>query len=163
KEGIFTASDVSEDTVPGRFNANEVDLNRNFDCKWSADGVWRGNKVNTGEGPFSEKESQVIRDYVLEIEPKAVIFWHSQAGAVYGSECFSGILPDTLNIMNLYAKAAGYDAVPFFDAYPVHGDSEGWLASIDIPAITVELQTHSDVEFDRNIKGLKALLEYYKN
>jgi hypothetical protein len=63
--------------------------------------------------------------------------------------------------MSAYAKAAGYNAVKSFDAYPISGDAEGWLASIGVPAITVELKTHETVEWDKNLAGIKALLNYY--
>ena len=32
----------------GRFNANGIDLNRNFDCKWQPTSTWRGNTVSAG-------------------------------------------------------------------------------------------------------------------
>jgi hypothetical protein len=82
---------------------------------------------------------------------------------VYASECEKGILPETLTVMNTYSKASGYPAVSSFDAYPISGDVEGWLASIGIPAITVELKTHETIEWERNLAGVKALLEYYRS
>jgi hypothetical protein len=90
------------------------------------------------------------------------VFWHSQANAVYASECENGILAETLAIMNAYATAANYQAVDAFDAYEITGDAEGWLASIGIPAITVELSTHETIEWEKNLAGAKALFEYYK-
>ena len=167
KEGRFTLADAPTETervatAPGRFNANGVDLNRNFDCKWKSTGVWRGNSVGTGAAPFSEPEARAIRDLVLRTTPDAVIFWHSQANAVYASECEDGILPETLEIMNIYAQAADYRAVPAFDAYEINGDAEGWLASIGIPALTVELETHQTVEWERNLAGIKAVLSHYE-
>jgi hypothetical protein len=164
KEGRFTVTDVrgtEESQAPGRFNAHKVDLNRNFDCKWQPESMWKGNKVSGGTGPFSEPEAKAIRDFVLVYKPAAAIFWHSQANAVYASECKKGILPKTLDIMNAYAHAAGYPAVKSFDAYAITGDSEGWLASINIPAITVELKTHETVEWDKNLAGIRAIFEYY--
>ncbi len=163
KDGRFTAADVPTGVseVSGRFNAHEVDLNRNFDCKWKPKSIWQGNIVSAGTAPFSEPETITIRDFVLKNDLNAVIFWHSQANAVYASECEAGILPETLAIMNAYAHAAGYPAVKSFDQYEVTGDSEGWLASINIPAITVELQTHEDIEWERNLAGIRALFEYY--
>lgn len=164
KEGRFLATDVPKNkaTEPGRFNANEVDLNRNFDCKWKPESIWRENIVSAGTAPFSEPESKVLRDFVLKIKPSSVVFWHSQAGAVYASECEKGILPETMTLMNTYAKASGYKAFSTFDAYQTTGDADAWLASIGIPAVSVELTTHETIEYEKNLAGVKAVLEYYK-
>ena len=97
----------------------------------------------------------------MEYKPVSVVFWHSASGSVYASECHNGIIPATLDIMNAYAHASGYSAVKSFDAYPVTGDSEGWLASIGIPALTVELKTHNTIEWNQNLAGIKALFAYY--
>jgi predicted deacylase len=163
KNGRFSASDIPAGiaTAPGRFNQNGVDLNRNFDCKWQPKSTWRGNEVSAGNAPFSEPEAQALRDIVTEIAPQGVVFWHSKANAVYASECHEGILPLTRVLMNSYAKAAGYQTVDVFDAYPVTGDAEGWLASIGIPAITVELATHESIEWDKNLAGFTAVLNTY--
>ena len=63
--------------------------------------------------------------------------------------------------MSTYAKPAGYGEVPVFDAYPITGDAEGWLASIGIPAVTVEFESANDSEWSRNLKGITATLELY--
>lgn len=171
KEGRFTLADVTTSDIRahaektpglGRFNANNVDLNRNFDCKWKSTGTWRSKTINAGSAPFSEPESKAIRDFVLSYSPDVVVFWHSQANAVYASECEAGILPETMAVMNAYSVASGYSAIPSFDAYPVSGDAEGWLASINIPAITVELQSHEKVEFEKNLAGVMALIKHYR-
>lgn len=167
KDGRFVLADVPVVTKKisesGRFNANEVDLNRNFDCNWKSTGTWKSKTVSAGTAPFSEPEAVAIRNFVLKNNPRAVIFWHSQANAVYASECNNGILPETLDIMNAYSRASGYPAVESFDSYEVNGDSEGWLASQNIPAITVELKTHETTEWDKNLAGIKAILGYYGN
>ena len=166
KEGRFTIADVSTSTKlapgTGRFNDHNVDLNRNFNCNWKSTSTWKGNIVSAGINAFSEPESQAIKNFVLENNPKVVIFFHSQSGTVYASECNNGILPETLNIMKLYAKASGYSTSDVFNSYEITGDAEGWLASINIPAITVELKTHETIEWDRNLLGIKALFDHYK-
>jgi predicted deacylase len=163
--GRFSADDITNynmhQTGAGRFNANDVDLNRNFDCKWAPTSSWRGRTVSAGTAPFSEPEAVALRDYVLIINPVFVVFWHSQANNVYASECEDGVLMETLALMNTYAAAADYGAVASFDAYPVTGDAEGWLASIGIPAITVELEGRLTTEWERNWAGVQALLARY--
>jgi hypothetical protein len=162
KEGRFVAQDVPVgDASAGRFNAHNVDINRNFDCKWKSESTWKGNVVSAGAKAFSEPEAQAIQSFVAIHKPSAVIFWHSKSNAVYASECEDGILPGTRLAMNAYAQASGYTAVDIFDAYEITGDAEGWLASINIPAITVELATHETVEWERNLAGIKALFELY--
>ncbi len=165
KEGRFNSNDVISDEnllASARFNANNVDLNRNFDCKWQPESTWRGQVVSAGETVFSEPEAMALKNYVVSNSPVAVIFWHSKANAVYASECEEGILPETISIMNAYADAGNYRAVEIFDAYPITGDAEGWLASIGIPAITVELETRESAEWQRNLAGVKALINFYQ-
>lgn len=162
--GKFSEADVpapSERVAAARFNANGVDLNRNFDCKWQPTSTWRGSEVSAGNAPFSEPEAAALRDTVLATQPDAVVFWHSQANNVYASECHDGVLSDTLSLMNTYADAGNYGAVPSFDAYPITGDAEGWLASIGIPAVTVELESYQDIEWNRNYEGVMAVIESY--
>lgn len=163
--GGFTeeqAMAIAPDAVPeGRFNSNSVDLNRNFDCRWQPISTWRGQEVSAGTEPFSEPEAVALRDFVLQTDPHAVVFWHSQANTVYASECEAGIIPTTRTLMETYSKAGKYGAVATFDAYPVTGDAEGWLASKNIPAITVELETKTSSEWERNRAGSIAIMSLY--
>ncbi len=163
-EGKFSIENITDpDTrvAEGRFNQNGIDLNRNFDCKWAPESTWRGNVVSAGSEAFSEPEAQALRGFVNNVQPVAVVFWHSQAGNVYASECEEGVLPDTLVLMELYAEAGDYGQVPVFDAYPITGDAEGWLASIGIPAVTVELDTYNSIEWERNLNGFLATVGHY--
>lgn len=165
KEGRFTAEEIPVNTAhqtgEGRFNKNGVDLNRNFACKWQPESTWRGKIVGAGTSAFSEPEALALKNLVEKINPLTVVFWHSQANNVYASECLNGVLPKTLEIMNAYATAGKYGAVASFDAYPVTGDAEGWLASIDIPAITVELESRTSTEWSRNRAGIEAMLNLF--
>ena len=74
--GRFAAADIptDTDTIPGRFNANGVDLNRNWDCAWRETAVWRDEPISGGTRPFSEPESQNLRDFLLAQQPVLVVF-----------------------------------------------------------------------------------------
>ena len=162
--GRFTAVDVSSSQtvlVSGRFNANKVDLSRNFDCNWKSAGVWQTTTVSGGSKAFSEPESQAIRTYVDAHKPEAVVVWYSAAGGIYASSCNDGVLPQTSTITNLYAKASGYPAYESFDFYETTGDIVNWFAKNKVPAISVLLTNHKDIEWSKNLNGIKALLQHY--
>ncbi len=163
-DGRFTKADVptaTNATVPGRFNANNVDLNRNFDCDWQATGKWQNTNVSGGSKAFSEPESQAIQKYVADTTPDAVVVWYSAAGGVYASNCHDEVLAETRTLTKLFAEASGYSAHESFDFYAITGDMVNWFAKKDIPAISVLLTTHEDIEWDKNKAGIEALLKHY--
>src|SRR3989344_4793830 len=162
--GLFKASAVNTaETVriTGRFNANEVDINRNFDCEWESVGTWQNRSVSGGDTPFSEPESAPVRAYVEANKPAAAVTWYSAAGGVYSSSCNNGISTETRELTNLFAKAAGYTAHEEFDYYEITGDMVNWFAGQNIPAISVLLTNHTDTEFSKNVAGLEAMLTKY--
>ncbi len=164
KDGRFTVDDVTKDQkilTSARFNANNVDLNRNFDCTWQPKSTWQSKTVSAGKSPFSEPESITIKDFIRKHSTTAVIFWHSKSNGVYASKCTDEVADNTLQLMNSYAQASGYPAIKTFDAYQVTGAAEDWLASIGIPAITVELKTHETIELESNIAGVQAVIKHY--
>lgn len=158
--GRFFSSDVITDTVAGRFNANGVDLNRNWDCEWSPSAVWRDQRVSGGSRPFSEPETVALRDFLLVREPVAVIFWHSAANGVYAAGC-----PNThaasFELAQVYGEAAGYPINERFNAYPITGDAGDWLTTQGIATITVELRNHRSLDWPQNLAGVLAVLDHY--
>lgn len=161
--GRFKPTDVStsqEARIAGRFNANNVDLNRNFDCNWQATAVWQNKAVSGGTSVFSEPEAQAIRDYVQKPEITAVVAWYSSAGGVFSSSCNGEVAAATKEMTDIYAKAAGYAAHKDFDYYEISGDMTNWFAKNNVPAIGVVLTTADDVEWDKNLAGVKAVLGY---
>ncbi|GMU74171.1 MAG: hypothetical protein AMXMBFR44_3690 [Candidatus Campbellbacteria bacterium] len=161
----FAAADVaaSQDVVvSGRFNANNVDLNRNFDCGWQATGVWQNKPVSGGSKAFSEPESRAMRDFVASYQPDAVVVWYSAAGGVYASTCDGKpVAAETTTLTNTFATASGYPAFQSFDFYETTGDMVNWLAKNNIPAISVLLTNHTDIEWTKNLAGAEAVLELY--
>lgn len=155
-------SKVSQELqTSGRFNANDVDLNRNFDCDWQANGKWQNKTVSGGSEAFSEPESQAIKNYVETRDIAAAIVWYSAAGGVFASSCHNGVLPETLALTNAYASGSGYKAYEDFDFYEITGDMVNWLAKREIPAISVLLTNHTDTERAKNQAGIKAVMQHY--
>ena len=162
--GRFTAADVpsaQDKQVAGRFNANNVDLNRNFDCDWQSSAKWQSKTVSGGTKAFSEPESLAIKNYVEANKPAAVVTWYSAAGGVYASNCHNGVSAETNAITKKYATASGYPAFEDFDFYEITGDMVNWLAKGNIPAISVLLTNHTDTEWAKNKAGIEAILKYY--
>ena len=160
----FTKADISKSQatqIAGRFNANKVDINRNFECKWKAESTWQDTTVSGGSEAFSEPESIAIKDYVEKNKPKAVVAWYSAAGGVFASSCQNGVLAETKNLTKIYAKESGYPAYDNFDFYEITGDMVNWLAKQKIPAISVLLTTHEDTEWSKNLAGIKGILQNY--
>ena len=165
KASRFDLSDIPvqlSETISGRFNANEVDLNRNFDCDWQSTSTWQSRTVSGGDEVFSEPESQAVRNYIENNKPKAVVVWYSAAGGVYSSSCHNGVSTETRDLTKIYANASGYTSYEEFDSYNITGDMVNWLASENIPAISVLLTNHNDIELEENKAGIKAILNQYK-
>jgi len=145
----------------GRFNNNNVDLNRNFDCEWSTTGVWQTQQVSGGRAPFSEPEAAALRNYVEQYDPVAAVVWFSAEGKVYPSACGTTPSRDSVALAATFANAAGYPAEAEFDAYAITGDMVNWMAKQGIPSISVLLSDHQGTEWRKNEAGMKAVLSAY--
>jgi hypothetical protein len=159
--GRFSVDEVASNTVRGRFNGNGVDLNRNWDCNWAPKGLWREREVNAGTEPFSEVETQILRDFLSAPPMDAVVFWHSAVPGVFLGRC-DAILPQTRLLATAYADAAQYPVLDDFPAYMVTGDATDWLSSQGIAAFSVELRNHVDTDLCQNLAGVEAVLSHFR-
>lgn len=137
-----------------RFNANTVDLNRNWGCGWSAEARWRNESVNAGTAPFSEPETQALSDFIRMQKPSVVLFYHSAAGGVFAGNCERFVSDEMAAVLG---EATGYHYGVSFSAYPVTGTAAAWVDSQGIPAADVELFTSTETELTRNLAGIMAL------
>jgi hypothetical protein len=147
----------------GRFNNNNVDLNRNFDCEWSATAVWRDQEVSGGSRPFSEPEAQALRAYVNTYNPVAAVVWFASEGKVYPSACSGTPSSESVSLAATFANAAGYAVGAKFDAYTITGDMVNWMAQQNIPAVSVLLTSRDNAEWTKNKAGIEAVLSEYAN
>lgn len=152
---------IDDPVAIARFNANGVDLNRNFDCKWQTDATWRTYSIDAGTEVFSEPEAVVLRDFLLDEQPEAVVFFHSASDGVYTSFCEGDELPGTVELLTAYSVGSGYTLYDDYPYYEVTGDAADWLSTQGISAITVELSTHDVIEFEKNLAGIEAMFTLY--
>jgi hypothetical protein len=149
-----------------RWNANDVDLNRNADTDldgcagndWSPDTVGHeGTHLGAGGAfPFSEPESRAVRDFLGDAW--VAVFYHSAADAIYLDSCQrhspSRRLAEALSLGTGYPVPAGG-----WSGYPITGDMSDYLAGEGVASVTVELANHEDSELDRNLGGIRSLLD----
>jgi LysM repeat protein len=149
-----------EETIAGRFNGNGVDLNRNWECNWSADATWRNEPVNPGGSFFSEPETVALLGYVRDtVQAEAVIFWHSALGIVAPGQC-TELHDPSVALARLYAAETVYSTEPF-TAYEVTGDASDYFVSLDIPSFAVELTDHFNTQWEMNRDGMLAVLQFF--
>jgi murein DD-endopeptidase MepM/ murein hydrolase activator NlpD len=148
-----------------RWNANDVDLNRNADTDldgcagndWSPDivGLEGPHPGAGGPYPFSEPETRAIRDFL--VNASIAIFYHSAAEAIFVDACQRHA--PTAKLAQVLSDGTGYE-VPEegWVGYPITGDLGDYLAGEGVAAVTVELTDHENPEFERNLEGVQALL-----
>lgn len=77
----------------GRLNSNRVDANRNWGCRWAQDTAFRGQvfRGSGGDAEFSEPEVAALRDFILDLDAVAVVFWEAktEGGLVSPGSCDS--------------------------------------------------------------------------
>ncbi len=146
------------ETLGGRLNGEGVDLNRNWGCNWSPAAFWRNQRVDPGAQAMSEPETQALATLIQAERPAAVLFYHSAAGAIYAGDCDGR--HGSAALAALLGRAAGYSYGSGFSAYPVTGTASDWVDGLGIPSADVELTTHGDSEFARNLRGVLALLAW---
>lgn len=153
---IVVVPTVSPDGVASskRFNANNVNLNRNFPTRnWVSDTPVSGGRIEAGAGgskALSEPESARLADFTRRLSPRMVVTYHSLGSLVNGNDV--GIA----NALGpLYARIARYSYIPNAGTaetfgFEMTGTYEDWLAEIGTPAILIELNTNTGNHFAQN-------------
>ena len=136
-----------------------VDLNRNYNGSENGDplGEWgvAGTSFNTsdstycGEYPFSEPETQAVRDLVLNRSFVVAADFHTYSDLVMWPWGYTTDLPpdneDLVRIGNNLAALNGYTADQSVGLYPTSGDSLDWLyGGVDIYAFLFEVGGSQD-------------------
>lgn len=149
-----------------RCNARGVDLNRNAynegdscpENDWASDTYTTESIIEGGGGehPFSEVETQLLRDFLEDAQ--AAIFYHSMAGMIFVTSCADH--PPSADLARRLSEVTGYAFVEEgWGSYPVTGAMVDYLAYRGVAAAEVELTTKSDTELERNLDGVRVVME----
>jgi len=135
-----------------------VDLNRNWGYLWGLDDVGSSpdpsDETYRGPGPFSEPETQVLRDFHIAHEFIISIYYHSYSNLLiwpwgYAVNTFTpdqdifAQIGDTVSAFNGYAPSTGAEL------YPTNGASDDWIYGEQTTknktfAFTMEVGSYSD-------------------
>ena len=150
-------------------NARAVDLNVNFDAGW---GTGRQNVSAPapanyiGTAPFSEPETQALRDFTLEVTPSFTVSYHTKGEVIYWRYRQSALrAARDKKYAKILSRATGY---PLAEAADSAGGYKDWCVEhLRIPAFTVEAGRESFVHplglssladiVTKNIDALAAL------
>lgn len=139
----------------GRFNANNVDLNRNWGCEWSETAYWQNRLVNPGESAFSEPETRAIGQLIRDMRPGAAVFYHAAARGIFAGGCDGD--HGSAALAAVIGEASGYPYGEAWSAYPVSGTAATWADGLGVPAVDLELSGTRETEFVPNLRGIMAI------
>ena len=111
-----------------------VDLNRNFGYQWGFDDDGSSPTTNSttyrGTGPFSEPETQVMRDFIESRDFSIAIWYHSYSNLLLWSWGYDYLYTeDELAFREIGDSVQawnGYTPGPGWTLYPVNGGSDDW-------------------------------------
>ncbi len=149
-------------TYLGRPNANNVDLNRNWDANWQKDwpreGCWTYTYVTGGKSPMSEPETQALAAFIQGHPIDAIINYHSAALGIFAG----GLPPDDYSIRLAEAVAAvtTYPYPPINVGCVYTGGFTDWADERGIAALDVELTDHTHTDYEMNLTVLNVFLNW---
>jgi len=146
----------------GRANANNVDINRNWDANWQANwtGVhcWNYRFITAGTGPGSEPETQALATFLIERKIIALISYHSA-----GLGIFPGGWPNDQKSIDLafaVSQVSPYSYPPVETDCQFTGQLIDWASAQGIAAVDIELSNHIDSDLFYNLKILEEFLKF---
>jgi len=149
----------------GRYNENQVDLNRNFPVGWFSDwdktGCWNFLPINAGSGPFSEPETLAVARFFGAQPVEALISYHSAALGIFpGGEPPD---PKSVDLATTLATVSDYPYPPIDTGCQMTGTLVDWAVSQGAAAVDIELTNHEDTDFEQTLEILAALLKWQGN
>lgn len=135
-----------------------VDLNRNYGHEWGGPGSSGDtfSEIYRGPAPFSEPETQAVRNFLEQVQPLALISYHNFSQLVlYPWGHTNAPAPDVALLDSLAVTMADqiravhnvrYTPQQSSELYLASGDTTDWLyALLGVPAFTIELRPRSSI------------------
>ncbi|MFO8052084.1 MAG: M14 family zinc carboxypeptidase [Thermoplasmatota archaeon] len=123
-----------------------VDPNRNFGYMWNGPGSSTNpdHPAYRGVKPFSEVETQIIRELALDRDFRLALSLHSYSGLnLYPWGHTTNPAPDKALLKTIAEKMSdhnGYQPIQGAQLYPVNGEFTDWMyGNLGIPSFTVEI------------------------
>jgi len=143
-----------------RNNANNIDLNRNFNVSdWSSDVQTVSGAPFPGGGgpaPESEPETKALVAFTRELSPSLTLSYHSAAAYVIANTC-----GNSLSLATTYASLTGYSNVTGVSSafgYQITGTYDDWICEkLGLASVLIELTTNTNAEFSRNKAAMWAM------
>jgi len=141
----------------GRFNANNVDLNRNFPTKsFAKENIWGfGTKKVTvfcGDFPACEPETKILVDFIKNNEIKIIYSFHSRGKEVMGNnnELSQKLVKD-------YVENTGYNYVSDekWEELKQTGTIKEWCDDNEIAYVEVEASTRWGSDWENQKSAIK--------
>lgn len=135
-------------------NARGVDINCNFDADWGCgrfNTTTRGSENCIGDCPFSERETQALRNFTLKTEPYVTLSFHTKGEEIYYEYGGKGDRRGAVII----AECTGYAVQKIYGSC---GGYKDWcIQKLGIPSYTIECGS------DKLVHPIKKLYKLRKS
>ena len=147
------------------FNANGVDLNRNFGAGWETDACG-GERTRLpygapcraalgGAEPFSEPETRAYRDFILGRRIRVALIYHEdRSPAILIREGGGG---PSEPIARELSRLFDYPYIPRTTAYRVTGHAWDWLDTVGVIGAEIELP-YRVLEREPNLEAMRLAI-----
>jgi protein MpaA len=156
--------DARDHGIDGRVNDHGVDLNRNFPTNWAADwdrdGCWNYGPTTGGAGPASEPETRAVMGFLQNHRIEVLISYHSAALGVFpGGEPWEN---KSIQFAKKLASVTDYPFPPIDTGCIFTGTLADYAVELGAVSVDMELSTHKNTDFKKNLKALDILLNWQK-
>ncbi len=148
----------------GRFNAHNVDLNRNYPASsWQSQAVWRHGlnyreetPVFAGNSAGSEPEMKALLAVIKAHQPKLFLAFHSA-----GRDAMGNSLPLAQLLAQLFCRTAGFrfTTLKEWDELKETGTAKEWTEQQQLAYVEIEATARWGSDWQRQKAGLKAVLK----